>query len=143
MDSNLPPQTQPPTDPTSSPNISGRKNIIIISILVVAGLLLGSIFYINSKKSSSQKTPQASVNLNTVPPTGVTLKASQGTVSSITKDKITIASGSATSEFIIDNFTAVGTTTEKVAVSDVKVGQNVSITSSEGSNLARLILILK
>lgn len=140
MNPNLP---TPPTTQPVAPQPSSRRNIIIISVLILIALLLGGIFYINYTKKSPQPPPQITKSTPVPTATSVSLKANQGTVSSITKDKILIASGSVTSEFTIDNLTVVGTKTKKVTLSDIKVGQEVSITTPEGSNSARLILILK
>lgn len=145
MDPNLPPQTQPPTDPTSSPNISGRKNIIIISILVVAGLLLGSIFYINSKKSSPKpvqvEKPAFTPTPTPVRTTSLKNQTHIGILTSITNNNLTIkpeATGSANITFSISEnldieklisgtIENMGVKLEKARHSDLKEGQRVYI----------------
>ena len=134
MDPNLP----------QMPDPRPKRNIIIITVIIIIIIILAAVltYSPNFFKKTPQSVPQVIQPKPTIPTT-IQLKANQGTVSSITKDKIIIASGSATFEFLIDSLTAFGTSKKRVSLSDVKVGQDVSVTITEGSNSARIILILK
>lgn len=149
MDPNLP-QTQIPQNP------SGRKNVIIISILVFVGLLLGGFFYINYTKKSPQPTPTPSPTpskkiTSPVEEAFSKIRTVSGKITAVTNDLISVNTGSIIETFSLVNLVEVGevldpadgSKTKKVEKIELKVGQNVQIITNEASNSARIVLIIK
>lgn len=148
---NLP--IQPPTQPVA-PQPSSRRNIIIISVLVLIALLLGGIFYINSKKSSPKPIQVEKPAFTPTPQPSIKISTNRGIITAIDDQNISIKAGTNTATFSLKQAKDIqkvtsGTLesgkvkTAPAKLSDLKVGQEVLIVAEKDSTIARSILIIK
>jgi|SRR3989344_2444381 len=123
---------------------SGKKTrLIVISIITIIIVIFASVAILNNL-GLLKRSPGINEVVNTPTPTPeINLKVNKGRVVKITNDKISIASGSATAEYIIDDKTVFMNKGKPITLTDVKPNQEVNIVATEKGEIARLISISK